>query len=219
MAQFISEDDPDTFEGWLKYQAISLAKLRPDELTMWRSYFEESKMRSPASAKVGLMKLKSSPGEFRYAVAVREGSDLWLILWVRKSKKGEFFLMVPRNNGRWNPHTSYHLDGTFHSKSFGKAMQRQKRQPLTVKFCGTEQFPGYGGFGPKSVGAICNPADFTGIVEVSPGVLGPRDGTIVVDLVEPGHEAGPFSSDPLILHEVFKETIPWINFRIFWSAP
>jgi hypothetical protein len=52
-------------------------------------------------------------------VAVREDSDLWLTLWVRRSPKGEFFVMVPRGDRGWNPHTSYHLDGTLHMKSFG----------------------------------------------------------------------------------------------------
>jgi hypothetical protein len=28
----------------------------------------------------GLMKLRMVPGEYRYAIAVREGSDLWLTL-------------------------------------------------------------------------------------------------------------------------------------------
>jgi hypothetical protein len=31
-------------------------------------------------------------------MAVREGSDLWLTLWVRRSWRGEFFVMVPRGN-------------------------------------------------------------------------------------------------------------------------
>lgn len=44
------------------------------------------------------------------------------------------------------------------------------------------------GHGPKSVGAICDPTAFSGVVEVPPGVLGPHDGTVVVDLVEPGCE-------------------------------
>ncbi len=37
------------------------------------------------------MKLAPIVGEHRYAVAVREGTDLWLTLWVRRSPKGEFF--------------------------------------------------------------------------------------------------------------------------------
>ena len=32
MQEFISEDDLDTFEGWLRYQAIDAATLMPGEL-------------------------------------------------------------------------------------------------------------------------------------------------------------------------------------------
>jgi len=91
------------------------------------------------SPKVGLMKLQPAPGEHRYAVAVREGSDLWLALWIRRSRKGEFFIMVPRGDRDWDVHTSYHLDGTLHMKSHGrKVLPPTKRQPLTGMFRGTE---------------------------------------------------------------------------------
>src|SRR5208283_1418998 len=96
------------------YQAIDAATATPDELAMWRSMFDEVTTSSLATPKVGLMKLRPVSGEHRYAVAVREGSDLWLTLWVRRSRKGEFFVMVPRGDRGWDPHTSYHLDGTLH---------------------------------------------------------------------------------------------------------
>ncbi len=94
MPEFISEDDLDTFEGWLRYQGYDAAALTPDELAEWRGMFDEVRKRSSATAKVGLMKLQPVPGEHRYAVAVREDADLWLALWVRRSRKGEFFVMV-----------------------------------------------------------------------------------------------------------------------------
>jgi hypothetical protein len=212
--EFISEDDLKTFEGWLRYQAVDAATLTPDELAMWRGYFNEARARSLATPKVGLMKLQPIPGEHRYAVAIREGSDLWLTLWVRRSRKGEFFVMVPRGDRDWDPHTSYHLDGTFHAKSFGhKFGSPAKRQPLTGTFRGTEHLGGYGGHG-KSIGAICDPAAFSGVVEVAPGVLGPRHGTVVVDLVEPDCEplSWPFTHDPQ--QEVFRDTLPWVVIRI-----
>jgi hypothetical protein len=211
MSEFISEDDLKTFEGWLGYQGIDLKTAPPDELAQWRAIFDEiSKKPSP---KIGLMNLGSIPGEHRYAVAVREGPNLWLTLWVRRSPKGEFFVMVPRSGRGWDPHTSYHLDGTFHSKSFGRKFGGQKRQPLTSQFRGTVNLGAYGGHGPKGVGAICDPAAFSGVVEVSPGVLGPRHGMVVVDLVEPGCEpiTWPFNE---IARKTFKDALPWIVIRV-----
>ena len=211
MQDFISEDDLETFEGWLKYQAVDAALTTPNELDSWRRLFEETKQRSAATAKVGLMKLRPVPGEYRYAVALRDGCDLWLTLWVRRSKKGEFFVMVPRADKDWDPHTSYHLDGTLHMKSHNrKALTPQKRQPLTGTFRGSEDLGMYSGHAPKGVGAVCDPAAFSGVVEIPPGVLGPRDGVVTVDLVEPGCEPTGFPGTKIVIREVFRDFVPWV---------
>src|SRR6478672_11286842 len=86
MQEFISEDDLETFEGWLRYQGFDAATLAPDDLAEWRDLFDKVRKDSLATPKVGLMKLPRIPGEYRYAVAVRDGSDLWLTLWVKRSK-------------------------------------------------------------------------------------------------------------------------------------
>jgi hypothetical protein len=52
----------------------------------WRDIFDKGQRNN--SAKVGLMKFKPIPGEYRYGVAVRDSSNLWLTLWVRRSRKG-----------------------------------------------------------------------------------------------------------------------------------
>jgi hypothetical protein len=161
------------------------------------------------------MKLRNLPGEHRYGVAFRDGSDLLLTLSVRRSPKGEFFVMMPRADRSWNPHTSYHLDGTVHSKSFDRKLGAPlpKRQPLTGNFKGTEHLGAYAGHGPKQVGAKCDPAAFSGIVEVAPGVLGPRDGRVVVDLVEPGCEPLSWPGE-VVQKAVFQEIVPWVVIRI-----
>ena len=165
---------------------------------------------------VGLMRLQPVPGEHRYAVAVREGSDLWLVLWIRRSRKGEFFVMVPRGDRDWDVHTSYHLDGTLHMKSHGrKVLPPTKRQPLTGRFRGTEHLGAFFGYGPKSVGAICDPAAFTGgVVEVAPGVLGPRNGGVTVDLAEPGCDPAAFPWASITRREVIRDSPPWIVITI-----
>ena len=212
MQEFISEDDLATFEGWLRYQGFDAAMLAPDELTDWRDMFDKARRDSLATPKVGLMKLPRIPGEYRYAVAARDGSDLWLTLWVKCSKKGEFFIMVPRQGPGWDVHTSYHLDGTMHMKSFGHKHVSKKLQPLTGAFKGTEHLGSQMGHGPKRVGAICDPADFSGVVEVAAGILGPRDGGVVVDLVEPNRE--PLDWPNVVQKEVFRDTVPWIVIRV-----
>jgi hypothetical protein len=82
-----------------------LAMLEPDDLAKWREIFEENSKKS--AIKVGRMKLGSSvSGDQIYAVAIRD-SGLWLTLWVRRSRKKEFFVFYPRPDGS-NSHVSYH---------------------------------------------------------------------------------------------------------------
>jgi hypothetical protein len=186
---------------------------------MWRGYFDEAMASKLTSPKVGLMKLPQSipNGEYRYAVAFREGSDLWLTLWVKRSAKGEFFVMMPRGNRAWDVHNSYHLNGTKHMKSHGrKVLSIMKGQPLTDAFRGTEHLGAFGGHGPKSVGAVCDPKAFSGVMEVPPGVLGPRDGTVIVDLVEP--HCDPISWPNVVRQETFRDIVPWVVIRIASSG-
>ena len=211
MQEFIGEDDLQTFEGWLRSRAVDAATTAPEELVMLRHLFEEARERSATSPKVGLMKLQPIHGEHRYAVAVQEGADLWLTLWVRRSRKGEFFIMMPRGGQGWDPHTSYHLDGTLHMKSYDRTVfTPERRQPLTGAFRGSEHLGAYYGHAPKRVGAICDPTAFSGVVEVAPGVLGPRHGGVTVDLVEPGHEPTVFPLTKIVTRQVFREMLPWV---------
>jgi len=217
--EFISEDDLNTFEGFLRYQAVDAVASTPDELAMWRGVFDEAMASKMANPKVGLMKLPQPipDGEHRYAVAFREGSDLWLTLWVKRSPKGEFFVMMPRSNRAWDVHNSYHLDGTKHMKSHGRKVLSIKRgQPLTDAFRGTEHLGAFGGHGPKSVGAVCDPKAFSMVMEVPPGVLGPRDGMVIVDLVEP--HCDPISWPNVVRQEIFRDIVPWVVIRIASSG-
>jgi hypothetical protein len=212
--EFISEDDLHTFEGWLRYQAVDAATTAPEELEKWRHVFKEARDRIAACPKVGLMKLQPVPGEHRYAVAIADGSDLWLTLWVKRSRKGEFFVMLPRGDRDWDPHWSYHLDGTLHIKIYGDTVLERTNQPLTGTFRGSEDLGFHAGHGPKGVGAICDPAAFSGVVKVAPGVLGPRHGIVKVDLVEPHHEPMKCAEIRTVIRQDFCDTVPWVVIRV-----
>ena len=183
--------------------------LSSEDREMWRGYYEEAKELSAATPKVGLMTLKDIPGEYRYAVAIRDEKGLWLTLWVRRSKNGEFFVMAPRGDKEWDPHTSYHLDGKFHSKSFGKKFEHTKKQPLNGSFQGTENLGGYGGHS-ASIGAICDPNAYNGVVEVTPDEL--TKGSVVVDLVQPSHK--PIEWLNVTRETIFTDFVPHLVIRI-----
>jgi len=216
---FISEDDLDTFDGFLRFQAVDPVTASADELAIFRKLFDEAMATRASAPKLGAIKFKPAPGEYRYAVAVRDNGELWLTIWIRRSRQGDVYVIIPRNDPAWNPHVTYHHDGTFHSKSFNhKVMKSTERQPLTTAFRGAEHVCATYGHGPKTVGAICDPAMFSGVMEVAPGILGPVDGFVAVDLVEP-------SCDPIDLFnpvsqtQVFKGAVPWIVVRVGQQAP
>ena len=216
-SDFISEDERNTFEGYLRLQGVNPLTATPDELAMFQQCFDEAMAAASTTPKLGAMKFKATPGEFRYAVAVREGSDLWLTTWVKRALKGDVYVVIPRSDGTWNPHTSYHRDGTFHAKSFNHKLSSSKKQPLTEAFKGCEPLGMFGGHSPKNIGAICDPAMFSSVVEVPSGILGRRDGFIAVDLVEPACDPIELYN-PVTLTQVFKVLVPWIVIRVGTQA-
>src|SRR5262245_55716093 len=115
----------------------------------------------------------------RYAIGIEDDNGLGLTCWIRRSAKGEIFLMIPRE-ADFDPHTSYHIDGTYHSKSYGRADYTQKRQPLGPTFKGTEHLGYFGGHaaGPR----IGDPAAWDDILIAPPGSLGGKTAGVVVDL-------------------------------------
>lgn len=210
VTEFIHEDAVETFEGFLQFQAVDPATLSEPELAEWRSIFDEATARRSTAPKVGRMQLRRLPGEHLYAVAAEERSELWLALWLRRSRKGEVFVMVPRADRSWNPHTSYHVDGTLHMKSYDRAIFPTKRQPLNATFRGTEHLGVLAGYAPRSVGAVCDATAFDGVLVTPPDTLGPRHGWIAVDLVEPGCEPAPPPWSKVVKREVYRDAVPWL---------
>ncbi len=198
MNTFISEDDLQTFEEWLQYQAIDTSILTTEELAVWRDSFEETLVQR--SSKVGLMNLKTVPGEYKYAVAVRE-TGLFLVLWVRRNPKGEYLVLKPIPHSQLDQHSG-NRTGTLHHKIYKlKGLPGQKSQ----------SFPIMNGFTPKDTGAVCDPTSFTGIVEVPSGILGPRHGYIGVCLAEPGSGLPNYTwAYDIVTQTVFREVSPHV---------
>jgi hypothetical protein len=210
--EFFPEEKLETFDGWLEYQGVADAATLPaEELAVLREIFDE--MKANPTPKIGAMDIRR-PDEFNYAVAIRNEAGLWLTLRVKRNRKGEFFVLAPRGDRDWDPHCSYHLDGTFHSKSFGMAspFTRRTLQPLTGQFRGTEHLGSHAGHGTGN-GAICDPSMYNGIVELPAGILGPRDGSVVADLVEPGCESLKLYGT-VVREEIFRDFTPWLVIRI-----
>jgi hypothetical protein len=204
-------NDLDTFDGWLKHQGF-VVEGTPEELVIrWRAEFESGKARRVAARSAVFFNQPCPAGEYRYAVAIEDGADLRLALVVRRSRKGEYFVLMPRD-GDWNPHASYHLDGRSHQKSYNQVLVPKARQRLD-QFKGTEHLGMFMGFG-TGAAPICNPANFTSVLEVPPGILESMHGCVLIDLVDADTPPNPIrrqNHGQKITHEeTYRDGSPWV---------
>jgi hypothetical protein len=174
----------DDFETWLlSVQGVATDSLTPEQLAVFRQDFDEA-VRLAANWSAQPAPSRSlRENDRRYAVAIQDGDDLGLSFWIKHSAKGEIFLLYPRDR-EVDPHASYHLDGTYHQKTYQQATSAQKRQPLDSSFRGAEhlgKFSGQGA-GPR----IDDTSKYDDVLVAPTGVLSGKRGCIVVDLVEPG---------------------------------
>lgn len=88
--------------------------------------------------------------------------------------------MMPRGDRKADIHASYHRNGKVHMKGNGRKSSVRQLQPLDSAFRGAEHLGAFGGYGPKKVGAVCDPTAFDGILELPPGLLGPRDSKLLL---------------------------------------
>jgi hypothetical protein len=134
--------DLDTFEDWCKHQQMDLRGQPEEIVAIARAAFEAGKAKREAARAAVFFSQPCPPSEYRYAVAIEDGADLWLALAVsRRLKKSgwECFILIPRDKD-WDPHASYHWNGTYHNKSYDLILtpERKKRQPLGQNFKGAE---------------------------------------------------------------------------------
>jgi hypothetical protein len=210
---------PDTFEAWLKQQQLDARPPEEVEVILRREY-ERRKAAAMAHDVRALFRKPCRAGEFRYAVAIEDGADLWLTLVaVRRAARGDCYVLIPRDSSPWNPHASYHGDGTYHHKSHDmKLGAPQKRQPLQ-HFKGTEHLGAFYGHGAGT--AICDPAAFTSVLRVPVGVLQPMRGCVLVDLIEPGAAPAAHHRVPglqIVKEETYRDCLPWVVVAIAAQA-
>lgn len=150
-----------------------------------------------------------------YAVVVRDGSELFLVLRIHRSPRGEVFVLIPRDNEPgWDPHVSRHADGREHHKSYGfKCFTRVLSKPnpnfvgvdaiITIPIASDE---------PRKLNIGYDPAKFTDAFEIRMNDLRPEHfrSQLVVDLVEPGVPRKPYSGEMIVRQKIFNSGAPQI---------
>lgn len=203
----------DSFESWLNFQRFP-SQLSADVELVLRKEYETLVEHFIEHDPTRWMRQQLKPGEHRYAVVIDDGQKRWVTLCVVRSPKGEYFILIPRDSG-WDPHSSYHLDGRYHHKSYGQVRASQQRQPLSG-FRGQEHLGSFMGHGTHM--AAYQPSNYTAALMVSIGVLSGLSGEVLIDLLAPGEQPSPvhreFPNQQIVAERIFKDAAPWIAIAV-----
>lgn len=155
-----------------------------------------------------------------FAVAVRDGSDLFLFLSVCRTPSGDVYVNFPRDcKPDWKPHSSYHASGQHHQKSFGhKAIVRKGPKPDST-FSGAQNVvtTGIAADEPRAIHSPCPAGDFEGVFEIPISDLS-RDKyrtMISVDITEPDGQPITTPGSTVVRQAVFRDAVPWILVTLF----
>jgi hypothetical protein len=149
-----------------------------------------------------------------YAVALRDGDALRLLCRIRRARGPNVYVLLPREEPDWNPHASYHRDGTRHVRSFDGRFLIDQRQPLdAMTFRGVE-----GVFAlalrPGMVDVPttpCRAEQFSEVFDLGREQFSvDEQHTLAVDLVEPGHDALAGLGREIVAQRRFREGVPEI---------
>jgi hypothetical protein len=156
--------------------------------------------------------------ERMFAVAIRDGQDLFLWLRIRRSKRGEVFCMLPTGSEdklKWNRHLSYHKNGNVHYKSLGKKRFSLTGQKPDADIRGTT--PPFAwdirSDSLQDFGVICNPKEFCDVMEVPAALISPanpRDTFVSVQLTESDGQADIADGCQILRQQAFNDAIPVI---------
>jgi hypothetical protein len=158
--------------------------------------------------------------EALYAVAVKDGADLFLFCRVRRNKKGELFVAIPRYGvPGWGPHSSYHANGRYHVKTHNRAHHPRCLQKPDANFKGIENLAtlGIAAHEPRETNAPCKVNSFREIFEIPVSELRPEEYRthLAVDAAEPGVQPGLFQGAEILRRATFKDAIPWIVITLY----
>ena len=159
----------------------------------------------------------------KYAVAVRDGFSLFLFLWVKRSKAGDFYLILHRpHDPKINAHASYHADGQFHVKTHdmsgrNKFMYLQKQKP-DQNFVGTEnlQEQTITLANVRSIGDDCDPNNFSEVFEIDASQLETKTFIrVTADLVSNNYGPNLVPNARIVKQSKFRHSSPFLVLTLY----
>ena len=154
-----------------------------------------------------------------YAVAVRDGRELFLFCRIRRTVTGDVYVLPPRRDPDWNTHVSYHASGQYHVKGYGHAYHVSHWQKPDTNFLGTHNLStmGIASSEQRITNAPCRSEDYVEVFEISISDLKPDmyRTMLAVDLTESTGQTIITPGARILRQVTFQDAEPWIMVTLF----
>jgi hypothetical protein len=158
-----------------------------------------------------------------YAVAVRDGHDLFLFCRIHRAVTGDVYVIPPRPVPKWNPHVSYHASGQYHVKNYDHPYHISHWQRPDANFKSTRNMStmGIAASEPRITNAPCKVEDYTEVFEIPSSDLRPEMyyTLLSVDLTEAAGRPIITPGARILRQAIFQDTVPWIMVTLFDTYP
>jgi hypothetical protein len=158
-----------------------------------------------------------------YAVAVRDGDELFLFCRIRRAVTGDIYVTIPRSVPDWSPHVSYHASGQYHVKSYDHPYHVSHWQRPDANFQTTRNMStmGIAASEPRITNAPCKVEDYTEVFEIPIRDLRPEmhRTMLSVDLTEPSGQPIITPGARILRQAIFQDVVPWIMVTLFDAHP
>ena len=165
--------------------------------------------------------------ERMFAIAVRDGDDLFLWLRLKRAARTDIYYVLPTGREadpewkKWNPHGSWHQDGCLHHKSFNRRMlPAESKQEPNAEFKGTHNLitRSITSNEPRAFGVRCDPGKFSEVVVIPLRIVGQKQHETYtsIDVSEPGLQPILLGGrEEILLQQVFDDAVPHITVTVY----
>ena len=154
-----------------------------------------------------------------YAVAVRDGNDLFLSCRIRRTVTGDVYVMIPRLAPDWNPHFSYHASGHYHVKNYSQPFHVSHWQRPDANLPSTRNMSimGIAASEPRLTNAPCRVEDYAQVFEISISELRPEmyRTFLSIDLTATDGQPIMYPGAKVLRQAMFDDYEPWIMVTLF----
>jgi hypothetical protein len=158
-----------------------------------------------------------------YAVAVRDGPQLFLVCRIRRSVTGDVYVLPPRPDPNWSLHVTYHATGHAHANPHDPPYHVSHWQRPGTHFEGTRPMStmAIAAGAPRLTDMPCRVEDYADVFEISVSDLRPEMGRTMlsVDLTAPSGQPIIPTSARVLRQAIFQDASPWITITLVDTHP